>query len=219
MTLEDPVEYELPLIRQSQVREGTGMNFSDGVRALLRQDPDIIFIGEIRDQATAAMALRAAMTGHQVYSTLHTNDAASAIPRLHDLGLEHGLLAGNIIGIIAQRLVRKVCPTCAKMRPATTEECHIFGVDPADPPMVAQAVGCDDCRFTGYRGRMAVHEILPVNSEIDEMILSGASLAQVRTEARRHGFVPLAEDGIGKVLEGSITLESLMRTVDVTSRL
>jgi len=219
MTLEDPVEYELPLIRQSQVREGTGMNFADGVRAMLRQDPDIIFIGEIRDQPTASMALRAAMTGHQVYSTLHTNDAASAIPRLHDLGLEHGLLAGNIIGILAQRLVRKICPKCGTTRPATAEECHIFGVDPANPPVIAHAVGCDDCRFTGYRGRIAVHEILPINSEIDEMILSGASLAQVRTEARRHGFVPLAEDGIGKVLAGQITLESLMRTVDVTSRL
>jgi general secretion pathway protein E/type IV pilus assembly protein PilB len=219
MTLEDPVEYELPLIRQSQVREGTGMNFADGVRAMLRQDPDIIFIGEIRDQATASMALRAAMTGHQVYSTLHTNDAASAIPRLHDLGLEHGLLSGNIIGILAQRLVRKVCGVCGATRPATADECRIFGVDPANPPTVAQAVGCEDCRFTGYKGRVAVHEILPINAEIDEMILSGASLAQVRTEARRHGFVPLAEDGIGKVLGGQITLESLMRSVDVTSRL
>ncbi|HEY1720326.1 MAG TPA: ATPase, T2SS/T4P/T4SS family [Magnetospirillaceae bacterium] len=219
MTLEDPVEYELPLIRQSQVREGTGMNFSDGVRALLRQDPDIIFIGEIRDQATATMALRAAMTGHQVYSTLHTNDAASAVPRLHDLGLEHGLLAGNIIGILAQRLVRRCCKACTTRRPATADECRIFGVDPANPPMVAQTVGCDECRFTGYRGRVAVHELLPVNAEIDEMILSGASLAQVRTEARKHGFVPLAEDGIGKVLQGLTTLDSLMRTVDVTSRL
>jgi general secretion pathway protein E/type IV pilus assembly protein PilB len=219
MTLEDPVEYELPLIRQSQVREGTGMNFSDGVRAMLRQDPDIIFIGEVRDQATASMALRAAMTGHQVYSTLHTNDAASAIPRLHDLGLEHGLLAGNIIGIIAQRLVRKICGKCGSTRLATPEECHIFGLDAADPPTIGHAVGCDECRFTGYKGRIAVHEILPINSEIDEMILSGASLAQVRTEARRHGFVPLAEDGIGKVLGGQITLQSLMRTVDVTSRL
>ncbi len=219
MTLEDPVEYELPLIRQSQVREGTGMNFSDGVRAMLRQDPDVIFIGEVRDTATAQMALRAAMTGHQVYSTLHTNDAASAIPRLHDLGLEHGLLAGNIIGIIAQRLVRRICKICAKTRPATAEECHIFGVDPANPPIVSQAVGCDQCRMTGYKGRLAVHEILPINSEIDEMIINGASLAQVRTEARRHGYVSLAEDGINKVLEGLSTLEALMRTVDVTSRM
>lgn len=219
MTLEDPVEYELPLIRQAQVREGTGMNFSDGVRAMLRQDPDIIFIGEVRDQATATMALRAAMTGHQVYSTLHTNDAASAIPRLHDLGLEHGLLAGNIIGIIAQRLVRRVCTTCGTWRPATDEECRVFGVDPADPPTVAQPVGCDDCRNTGYRGRIAVHEILPINREIDEMILSGASLAQVRSEARRHGYIPIADDGIAKILSGMLTLDSLMRSVDITDRL
>jgi type II secretory ATPase GspE/PulE/Tfp pilus assembly ATPase PilB-like protein len=165
------------------------------------------------------MALRAAMTGHQVYSTLHTNDAASAIPRLHDLGLEHGLLAGNIIGILAQRLVRKICKNCSKPRPATEDECRIFGVDPANPPMILQPAGCDECRFTGYKGRVAVHEILPFNGEIDEMIINGASLVQVRAEARKHGFMPLAEDGIGKVLQGLTTLEALMRTVDVTSRL
>jgi len=218
MTLEDPVEYELPLIRQAQVREGTGLNFSDGVRALLRQDPDIIFIGEIRDQATASMALRASMTGHQVFSTLHTNDAAGAIPRLHDLGLDHGLLSGNIIGILAQRLARKLC-TCSTPRVATAEECRIFGVDPADPPDVGATVGCELCRFTGYRGRVAVHEILPVNKELDELILSGASLNKVRIEAQKFGYVPIADDGISKILMGIISLESLMRSVDVTERL
>src|SRR5262249_25032663 len=153
MTLEDPVEYEMPLIRQAQVREGTGLNFADGVRAMLRQDPDVIFIGEVRDNATAAMALRAAMTGHQVYSTLHTNHAAGAIPRLHALGLEHGMLAGNIIGILAQRLVRKLCQVCATKRVATAEEIRILGADPNNPPMLAQPVGCDECRQTGYKGR------------------------------------------------------------------
>jgi general secretion pathway protein E/type IV pilus assembly protein PilB len=218
MTLEDPIEYELSLVRQAQVRDGTGMNFADGVRAMLRQDPDVIFIGEVRDNATASMALRAAMTGHQVFSTLHTNDAAGAIPRLHDLGLGHGLLSGNIIGVIAQRLARTLCD-CATPRPATPEECRILGADPADPPQLRQPVGCEACRFTGYRGRIAVHEILPLNKELDEMILSGASLNQVRSEARKAGYIPLVEDGLQKVLSGQLTIESLMRTVDVTERL
>ncbi|HIJ38712.1 MAG TPA: type II/IV secretion system protein [Rhodospirillaceae bacterium] len=219
MTLEDPVEYEVQLMRQGQVREGTAMNFADGVRALLRQDPDIIFIGEVRDNATASMALRASMTGHQVYTTLHTNDAAGAIPRLHDLGLGHGLLSGNIIGILAQRLVRKICVSCRTMRPATAEECRIMGVDPKKPPQIGKTVGCPDCRFTGYKGRLAVHEILPMNRVLDEMILSGASLVQVRNEAKRFGYVPIAEDGILKILEGHISLESLGRSVDLTDRL
>ncbi|OIQ89138.1 putative type II secretion system protein E [mine drainage metagenome] len=218
MTLEDPVEYELPLIRQSQVREGTGVSFADGVRALLRQDPDVIFIGEVRDRDTAVMALRAAMTGHQVFSTLHTNDAAGAIPRLHDLGLDHGLLAGNIIGVVAQRLARRLC-SCAGKRPATDEECRIFGVDPKDPPQIGQPVGCETCRYTGYKGRIAVHEILPMNTELDELVLRGAPLSQVRDAARRYGFRTMAEDGIGKVLAGVLSLDSLMRTVDLSGRL
>jgi general secretion pathway protein E/type IV pilus assembly protein PilB len=219
MTLEDPVEYALPLIRQAQVREGTSLTFSEGVRALLRQDPDVIFIGEVRDQATASMALRAAMTGHQVYSTLHANDAAGALPRLHDLGLHHGLLAGNVIGIIAQRLVRRLCTACATTRTATAEECRIFGVDPGKPPKIGHAVGCPVCRHTGYKGRIAVQEILPMNPELDEMVIKGASLAHLRKAARDYGFVPMAEDGIAKVLAGIVSLESLMRSVDVTERL
>jgi type II secretory ATPase GspE/PulE/Tfp pilus assembly ATPase PilB-like protein len=218
MTLEDPVEYEVQLMRQGQVRDGTAMNFADGVRSILRQDPDIIFIGEVRDNATAAMALRASMTGHQVFTTLHTNDAAGAIPRLHDLGLSHGLLAGNIIGIIAQRLVRSLC-ACATQRPASAEECRIFGIDAADPPLIGEPAGCPDCRFTGYKGRLAVHEILPMNRVLDEMVLSGASLAQVRAEAREFGYIPILEDGVEKILQGLITLDSLGRAVDITERL
>ena len=219
MTLEDPVEYEVALMRQGQVREGTGMNFADGVRAMLRQDPDVIFIGEVRDNATASMALRASMTGHQVYTTLHTNDAAGAIPRLHDLGLSHGLLSGNMIGILAQRLVRKLCVECSTKRPATAEECRIMGLDAAHPPDIGQSVGCPECRFTGYKGRLAVHEILPMNRVLDEMILTGVSLVEVRNEAKKYGYIPIAEDGIGKILEGHISLESLGRSVDLTDRM
>ncbi len=219
MTLEDPVEYELPLIRQSQVREGTGMNFSDGVRALLRQDPDIIFIGEVRDQATASMALRAAMTGHQVYSTLHTNDCASA----------HSSSARSWPASTAcwpatssASSPSDWCAACADLWDDTRRHGRGMSHLRRRPCRSATDRPCRGLRglpFTGYKGRLAVHEMLPINTEIDEMILSGASLAQVRSEARRHGFIPLAEDGIAKVLAGHTTLESLMRTVDVTSRL
>jgi general secretion pathway protein E/type IV pilus assembly protein PilB len=219
MTLEDPVEYELPLIRQAQVREGTGMNFADGVRALLRQDPDIIFIGEVRDKDTATMALRASMTGHQVFTTLHTNDAAGALPRLGDLGLDATLMAGNIIGILAQRLSRRLCQVCREIKPASVEECRILGADPDNPPKIGHAKGCEACRHTGYKGRLALHEILPMNKELDEMVIEGASMNMIRQAAHKYGFIPMADDGIGKVLKGLISVEELIGTVDVTDRL
>jgi general secretion pathway protein E/type IV pilus assembly protein PilB len=219
MTLEDPVEYEIQLVRQGQVRDGTAMNFADGVRAMMRQDPDVIFIGEVRDAATASMALRASMTGHQVYTTLHTNDAAGALPRLYDLGLNQSLLTGNIIGVLAQRLVRRVCLRCSTDRPATQEECRIMRVDPANPPMVKQPVGCEECRFTGFKGRIAVHELLPMNRVLDDVLLAGGTLTALCKEAARFGFVPMAEDGVQKVLRGFITLDGLMRVVDLSDRL
>ena len=219
MTLEDPVEYEVQLMRQGQVREGTAMNFSEGVRAIMRQDPDVIFIGEVRDTATATMALRASMTGHQVFTTLHTNDAVGVIPRLHDLGLSQKLLAGNITGIIAQRLARTLCQVCSVSRPANDEECRIMGLDANNPPQVGQPVGCPECRFTGYKGRMAVHELLPMNRHLDEIVLEGKSLIHLKEEARKYGFVPIIEDGFAKILSGHLTLDSLSRTVDITDRL
>ncbi|MBI4969783.1 MAG: Flp pilus assembly complex ATPase component TadA [Rhodospirillales bacterium] len=218
MTLEDPVEYELPLIRQSQVREGTGLNFADGVRALLRQDPDVIFIGEVRDKDTATMALRAAMTGHQVFTTLHTNDAPGALPRLVDLGMEVTLMAGNIIGILAQRLARRLC-ACRTMRPASHDECRILGANPAHPPVIGHPTGCEACRMTGYKGRIAVHELLPMNKELDEMVINGVSMNTLREAARKFGYIPMADDGIAKVLKGIISMDSLIETVDVTDRL
>jgi type IV pilus assembly protein PilB len=219
MTLEDPVEYEVQLMRQGQVREGTAMNFSDGVRAIMRQDPDVIFIGEVRDTATASMALRASMTGHQVFTTLHTNDAVGVIPRLHDLGLNQKLLAGNITGIIAQRLARTLCQVCSVSRAANAEECRIMGLDPNNPPTVGQPVGCPECRFTGYKGRLAVHELLPMNRHLDQILEEGKSLVHLKDEARKYGFIPIIEDGFAKILSGHLTLESLSRTVDITDRL
>jgi general secretion pathway protein E/type IV pilus assembly protein PilB len=219
MTLEDPVEYELSLIRQSQVREGTGMSFAEGIRTLLRQDPDVILVGEVRDADTATMALRAAMTGHQVYTTLHTNDAAGAIPRLVDLGMRPSLMAGNVIGILAQRLGRKLCVECRREHRATEEECRILGVDPAAPPTIFEPVGCDACRGTGHKGRIAIAEILPFNDAVDEMIIRDEPLTHIKREAANNGFVPMVEDGVRKVLEGKISVQSLTKVVDVTARL
>ncbi|MCA1941424.1 MAG: Flp pilus assembly complex ATPase component TadA [Caenispirillum bisanense] len=219
MTLEDPVEFELSLIRQSQIREGSQMTFADGIRSLMRQDPDVILVGEVRDADTASMALRAAMTGHQVYTTLHTNDAAGAIPRLQDLGMRPSLMSGNVIGVVAQRLGRKLCDACKQPAPATERECRILGVDPARPPVIYQPKGCEKCRGTGYRGRIAVSEILPFNDTIDEMIIADAPLSRIRERARDYGFVPMVDDGIGKVLAGVMSIEGLMKAVNITDRL
>jgi type II secretory ATPase GspE/PulE/Tfp pilus assembly ATPase PilB-like protein len=218
MTLEDPVEYELALIRQAQVREGSSLSFSEGIRTLMRQDPDVILVGEVRDSGTATMALRAAMTGHQVYTTLHTNDAAGCIPRLVDLGLKPSLMAGNIIGIIAQRLVRKLCE-CKEMKTATEEECKLLRVDPANPPQIGHAKGCDNCRKTGYRGRIAASEIMPFNDEVDELILNEAPLSQIKKAAEGAGFHPMINDATLKVLAGVTSLEAAMKVVDFTARL
>ncbi len=219
MTLEDPVEYELEMIRQSQVREGTRVNFSDGVRAILRQDPDIVLIGEIRDGETAQMGLRAAMTGHQVFTTLHTNDALSAIPRLLDLDLKPGLLAGSIIATMAQRLVRKLCVKCKEKRRAYPDECRILGVAEDDAPEIQQAVGCPSCNNSGYAGRVAIIELIPIDEELDELIASGGSQSQFKAAARAKGCKFMAEDGIDKIIAGDIDIPSLIKAVDLTARL
>ena len=219
MTLEDPVEYQLPLIRQSNVREGTGMSFTDGIKSLMRQDPDIIFIGEVRDQATATMAVRAAMTGHQVFTTLHTNDALGAIPRLTDIGVSPSLLSGSLICIIAQRLARKLCDYCKKATPANAEECRILGFDPATPPHIYHHQGCDKCSQRGYKGRVAVSEILSIDKKFDELIALGATRQVLYDHAIEHGFVPMVGDGIKKILAGVTDLEELIGTIDMTGRL
>ncbi len=216
-TLEDPVEYSLPMIRQTHVREGV-LEFADGIKALLRQDPDIIFIGEIRDAETAGMALKAAMTGHQVYTTLHTNDSFGAIPRLFDLGLKPGMVAGSIISIFAQRLARVLCPSCKQPYTPDEKECEILGVDPTKPLEIyrAQQGGCDVCEGTGYKGRTAIVEILAFDEEIDELMARGESKAEIKSLAVKKGFKSMKDDGIMKVLEGKTSLEALAKVVDIT---
>lgn len=218
MTLEDPVEYQLPLIRQSSIREGS-LDFLHGIKSLMRQDPDIIFVGEVRDEETAIMAVRAALTGHQVYTTLHTNDAIGAIPRLSDIGVPPHLLAGSLICSLAQRLARKLCVHCRRPRLATREECNIMDFDPDHPPTVYDPVGCDRCKRKGYKGRVAITEILRIDEGLDELISTRATRNQIQDYALDNGFIPMALDGIDKVLAGQIDLQELISTIDLTDRL
>jgi general secretion pathway protein E/type IV pilus assembly protein PilB len=219
MTLEDPVEYSLPLLRQSAVREASGLTFANGVKALLRQDPDIIFIGEVRDEPTAEQALKAAMTGHQVFTSLHTNDCFGALPRLFDLGLKPGMLAGSMVASFAQRLVRKLCGECRKPAKATKEECLIMGIDDKNPPTIYHPVGCHRCNNLGYKGRVAIAEILLFDEDLDEIIVNNVSKAALKAKAMEKGFRPMADDGIEKVLEGITSLECLMDSVNLVDRL
>jgi general secretion pathway protein E/type IV pilus assembly protein PilB len=218
MTLEDPVEYSLPLIRQSAVRESTGLTFANGVKALLRQDPDIIFIGEVRDEPTAEQALKAAMTGHQVFTTLHTNDCFGAIPRMMDLGLKPGMLAGAIISTFAQRLVRRLCD-CRKAAPATEEECKLLGIDFSKSPVIYHPGGCNKCGGQGYKGRIAICEILVFDDELNDVLATGAHKSALKKLAKTKGFRSMADDGVEKVLLGVTSLESLMDTVNLAARL
>ena len=220
MTLEDPVEYPMMLVRQTSVAEAAKLDFANGIRSMMRQDPDIILVGEIRDAETAEMALRAAMTGHQVYSTLHTNSAIGAIPRLLDIGVLPDIMAGNIIGIVAQRLIRRLCPHCKTPYQAEAHEARLLGGDAHAPrPIIFRPGGCERCEFQGYRGRLAIMEILRVNADLDELIARRSTAREIRQLAQSQGFVALADDGLRRVLDGSTSLEELGRVVDLTDRM
>ncbi len=214
-TLEDPVEYSLPMIRQTAVKEGI-LEFADGIRAMLRQDPDIIFIGEIRDKVTAEMALQAAMTGHQVYTSLHTNDSFGALPRLFDLGMVPGMIAGNIVSIFAQRLARTLCPHCKEAYIARDEECHILGVSDTPEIFRAKKGGCSMCDSKGYKGRVAIAEVLLFDEEMDDIVARKGSKSELKEIAEAKGFKNMREDGMIKVLEGVTSLESLAKVVDIS---
>lgn len=217
MTLEDPVEYPLAQLRQTSVGEASRLDFADGVRALLRQDPDILLIGEIRDTDTARMALRAALTGHRVFSTLHANSVAGALQRLVDIGLRTDMLAGSLGGIIAQRLVRRLCPDCRTETTAGQDDCRLLGLDPASLHRIFHPVGCPACDFRGYRGRLAIMELVRIDPALDELIHEGASLGRVRAALRARGHVSLADDGIRRVLDGSTSIAELTRVVDLAA--
>jgi len=215
MTVEDPVEYRIDGINQSQVNEGIGLSFAKQLRAILRQDPDVILVGEIRDLETAQTAVRAAMTGHLVLSTLHCNDAASAVPRLLDLGVDPYLLSSSLIGVSAQRLLRVLCNDCKREEKPTVEEeillRHYFEADGVES--VWRAGSCDKCYGTGFSGRQAVHEILPVTSEVASLISERAGVEQIKRAGSDYGYRSLQEDALERVLAGHTTLEEAMRLI------
>ena len=217
MTLEDPVEYHIPLIRQTNIKVSAGMTFASGIRAILRQDPDVILVGEIRDKETAVTAVQAAMTGHQVYTSLHTNDAIGAIPRLLDMGVPHFLLVGNLICIVAQRLARKLCE-CKKLKPITDFEKKILGAKYSDVKELMGPKGCQKCDNTGYKGRTVISEVLPLDPELDNLIAILATKKEILTHCRSRGFLTMDEDGIEKIVAGLIDVKELMRVVDLTQR-
>jgi type II secretory ATPase GspE/PulE/Tfp pilus assembly ATPase PilB-like protein len=220
MTLEDPVEYPIGMIRQTSVNEAVRLDFASGVRSVLRQDPDIILVGEIRDEDTASMAFRAAMTGHQVFSTLHTNSAVGAIPRLLDIGIRPDIMAGNIIGVMAQRLVRKLCPQCQEPYEASELERRLLGVHASTRPvLIYRARGRAYCEQQGYKGRTALLEVLKFDTEMDELIARGATTREIARAAFEKGFKPLADAGINRVLNGVTSLDELSRVVDLTDRI
>ena len=219
MTLEDPVEYPVSLMRQTSVSEVNKVDFANGIRSIMRQDPDIILVGEVRDEDTATMAFRAAMTGHQVFTTLHTNSALGAFPRLSDIGISPDIMSGNIIGVVAQRLVRVLCPHCKEAAKPTTEERKILRLKRTEAAEVFKPKGCKKCNLTGYRGRMAIIELLRIDDEIDALIARRAHLDEMRTMALNKGFITLAEDGVRRILEGYTSIEEVMRVIDLTSRI
>ncbi len=213
LTIEDPVEYQIEGVGQMQVNAKIDLTFANGLRSILRQDPDVILVGEIRDEETAQIACQAALTGHLVLSTLHTNDAASAITRMVDMGIEPYMVASVLRAIIAQRLVRVLCPRCRQAVAATEED--LLPLGPAGRTLVGRtihkAVGCDHCMHTGFRGRTSIHEILVVDERMAEIILHGSQAGLIRVKAIEAGMSTLREDGLAKILDGVTTIDEVVR--------
>ncbi len=215
ITLEDPVEYELPLISQGQIATKQGLTFASGLRAILRQDPDILLVGEIRDGETASMAIRAALTGHLVFSTLHTNDAVGVIPRLIDMEIEPFLLSATLVSVVAQRLVRSVCPLCRVEEDPTQEQTELLSLSEIEDknPVYTVGSGCASCKDTGYSGRQAVFEYLRVTKSIRQLITENASQDKILETALGEGMKTLRDDTLDKVIRGKTSLDELMRVV------
>lgn len=211
ITVEDPVEYQIDGVNQIHVKEEVGLTFATGLRSILRQDPDIVMVGEIRDLETAQIAVRASLTGHLVLSTLHTNSAVESITRLQDMGIEPFLLSSSLVGVMAQRLVRRVCRDCGETKPATEREKEIFAENGLTIETVRKGRGCPSCNGTGYRGRLAIHELLPIDRSMKEMILSRKGATEILDYMKQEGNYNLMQDGLIKVLEGLTTTEEILR--------
>ena len=213
VTIEDPVEYRINGISQVAVNEKAGLTFASGLRSILRQDPDIIMLGEIRSLDTAATAIRAALTGHLVFSTLHANNAAGAAVRLVDMGIEPFLVASALRGVVAQRLVRRICPHCKTAYAANAEEKDYLNITGGDDLTLYKGSGCEKCRGTGYLGRMALQEVMPVVPELKKFILGKAQEETLFAEAEKFGAVSMRSDGEQKVLKGHTSLEEVLQAV------
>lgn len=215
ITVEDPVEYQLDGINQIQVKEEVGLTFAAGLRSILRQDPDIIMIGEIRDLETAQISIRASLTGHLVLSTLHTNSAIESISRLQDMGIEPFLISSSLVGVLAQRLVRQICRDCSTEVEPTIREKQIFANNGFDVEKIRKGRGCSACGNTGYRGRLAIHELLPIDRELKDLILNRASGYEIADYMKTAGYYTLLQDGLLKVLEGVTTTEEVLRVATI----
>ncbi len=219
-TIEDPIEMIEPAFNQMQVNPAIDLHFADGIRSLMRQDPDIIMVGEIRDSETANMAVQASLTGHLVLSTLHTNDAPSSLPRLHDLGVQPFLSSATILGVMAQRLIRTLCPHCKQAQAITADSDIAIQwqelVQPwraSLPLQIYSAKGCEHCRHTGYQGRIGLYEIMPLSNELKKLVAADSSLESIKQQAYREGVQPLRLSGAKRISEGVTTLEEVMRVV------
>jgi type II secretory ATPase GspE/PulE/Tfp pilus assembly ATPase PilB-like protein len=223
ITVEDPIEYEVPGVNQMQVRSEIGLTFASALRHILRQDPDVIMVGEIRDRETADIAIRASLTGHLVFSTLHTNDAPGAITRLVDMGIEPFLVASAIELVIAQRLVRRLCGECSRPAPVAKvkilESLAILGCSPSEAELVTSLkapIGCDRCRGTGYRGRIGLFEIFRLNEDMHSLVLKRESTRTLALAARKNGMCTLGQSGWDKVKAGYTTLDEVLRVITVS---
>ncbi|NOU51882.1 type II secretion system ATPase GspE [Pseudoalteromonas sp. JBTF-M23] len=210
LTVEDPIEYEIPGIGQTQVNTKVDMTFARGLRAILRQDPDVVMVGEIRDLETGQIAVQASLTGHLVMSTLHTNTAAGAITRMEDMGVEPFLLSSSLLGVLSQRLVRTLCPNCKEAHLADERECELLSQPFDKAPTIYRAVGCEECNFNGYKGRTGIHELLVVDETIRELIHNGKGEQAVEKYIRKHS-PSIRQDGLARVLKGQTTLEEVLR--------
>lgn len=210
LTVEDPIEYDVEGIGQTQVNTKADMTFARGLRAILRQDPDVVMVGEIRDYETADVAVQASLTGHLVLSTIHTNTAIGALTRLENMGVQPYLLSNSIVGLLAQRLVRVLCKHCRKSYVADDYECEFMKVDSSKPPTLYRADGCEKCAQEGYRGRVGIYEVVVIDDEIRRMIHSGTSELEIEQYARKH-TTGIRDDGRTKILEGSTTIDEILR--------
>ncbi|HEY3298492.1 MAG TPA: GspE/PulE family protein, partial [Armatimonadota bacterium] len=215
LTIEDPVEYELAGVTQTQVNVRAGLTFASGLRTMLRQDPDIIMVGEIRDQETATTAVEAALTGHLVLSTLHTNDAPGAITRLQEMGIEPFLIGSSVIGVLAQRLLRVICPKCKEnyMPPRDAIKRLGINIDDGTDVTFSRGKGCDHCRGTGYKGRVGVYELMPMTDKIRDLVMAKASSFAIKEAAIEAGMRTLKDDAMQKILLGITSLEESMRVI------